>query len=353
MNPEQLSALLGLPRLRERLEAVELGIIAALSGGVAMLNEPALRVANAGGKRLRPSFTIAAASSKNTDQWDENVLAGSVAVELVHAGSLVHDDIIDIAETRRGIPTVNAVEGPDHAILVGDYMLARSGVEAAKVSKEVAGVLAQCIADLCSGQSLETASEYDLGRTEESFLAAINGKTAALLASSAAIGALSANLPADYVAALTTFGDAFGMAFQIVDDVLDVVSTTERMGKPVGNDIVEGVYTLPIMHALTGAHADQILELVVGESGSARDHSTTLRFDADARLRLNSLVMESGGVEYALSIAADYNRRAREALNGLAPTATVVGLQELPDEYLGWAMREKSDYPYSFRVPRT
>ncbi|MDQ6798611.1 MAG: polyprenyl synthetase family protein, partial [Actinomycetota bacterium] len=148
MRTEDLATLLGLSNLAENLVDVERGLGQALRSDNTYLFEPGLRVVEGGGKRLRPVLAIASAAAVAGEaSWGPRVRSGAVSVELVHVGSLVHDDIIDEADERRGVPTVNHVEGSSHAILVGDYLLARAGVEAARVSKEVAEVLAETIAD--------------------------------------------------------------------------------------------------------------------------------------------------------------------------------------------------------------
>ena len=152
------------------------------------------------------------------------------------------------------------------AILAGDFLLARASEIAASLGTEVAGLLAATIGRLCEGQVGELHTAYDVGRTEEAYLTAISGKTASLMAAACRIGGITAGVDRPTVDALTAFGDAFGMAFQIVDDILDVVATDEQLGKPAGHDLVEGVYTLPVIRALAGAPAARAPALLGGPS---------------------------------------------------------------------------------------
>ena len=177
-------------------------------------------------------------------------MKGGVAVELVHLGSLYHDDVIDEAVTRRTVESVNARWGNLTAILAGDFLLAKASEIAASLGTEVAGLLAATIGRLCEGEVTELRSAYDVERTEAAYLQSIKGKTAALFATSCRIGALVGRLPRPAVDALTDYGEAYGIAFQIVDDVLDVIASDAELGKPAGHDLVEGVYTLPVLRAL-------------------------------------------------------------------------------------------------------
>jgi heptaprenyl diphosphate synthase len=205
----------------------------------------------AGGKRLRPTLTLCAAyAAQGVEAASAAAVTGSVSCELVHLGSLYHDDVIDEAETRRSVPSVNARWSNIVAILAGDYLLAQASSLAASLGAEVAGLLADTIGELCRGQVLELQYLFDADRNEESYLSAIEGKTAALFATSCRIGGMVAGVSDETLAGLTQFGHHLGMCFQIVDDVLDVTQSDEELGKPAGNDLREGVYTLPVIRAL-------------------------------------------------------------------------------------------------------
>jgi heptaprenyl diphosphate synthase len=186
-------------------------------------------------------------------------------VELVHLASLYHDDVMDEAVIRRNVESVNARWGNLVAIVAGDFLLARSAEIAASLGTEVAALLANTLGRLCQGQVSEVRSAYSLERTEQDYLAAIDGKTAALMATSCRIGAITAGLPRHQVEALTTFGRCFGMVFQIRDDILDVIGTQSELGKPAGQDLAEGIYTLPVLRALADPESGPELRTLLGQ----------------------------------------------------------------------------------------
>jgi geranylgeranyl pyrophosphate synthase len=327
MKALDLGAVLGLGDLPARLQAVEESLVSSVSFPNDYLSSPAIRVIQGGGKRLRPSLVIAASLAGGAESGIERVIAGCCAVELVHVGSLVHDDVIDEASERRGVPTVNNRESISLAILVGDYLLARAGEHAASISAAVSKVLATTIGALCDGQSREMADLYNVNRGIDDFLLAIRGKTAALLSASCEIGALCGGLPDEVTFALSSFGTEFGMAFQIIDDILDLTSTTEAMGKPVGNDIREGVYTLPLLLALSDSAGDEAKALL----SNAID-------DPSALDGIRVLLEREGKIKEAAEVARDYNQKALDALKGIPASPQVDGLARLPGEYFSWAL---------------
>ena len=277
------------------------------------LTEVARHLIDAGGKRVRPALAITASLVLDEDPdvalWA--VIRGGVAVELVHQGSLYHDDVMDDAETRRTVQSVNARWGNLEAILAGDYLLARASEIAADLGTEVAGLLAATIAALCEGQVREVRHAFDVDRSEEAYLASISGKTASLLATSARIGAIVADHSRDVVDAVTDFGHNYGMAFQVVDDLLDVTATDEELGKPSGNDLVEGTYTLPVIRALAGPAGDDLRSLLGGPIDSA------------GRDRARELVRADGAISSTRETAVGYLADARVAIDGL-PTNPAV-----------------------------
>jgi heptaprenyl diphosphate synthase/octaprenyl-diphosphate synthase len=328
------SELLQIDHLESCLDEVAAAMTVALAGTPAVVG-PARRMLEAGGKRLRPLLTIASAAAcdpnVSTNPLDARVRRGAVAVELVHVGSLVHDDIMDEALARRGVPTVNAVEGANQALLVGDFLLARAGVEAAHVSKEVAMSLAVTISDLCDGQSLEGVFQNITERTIDDAIESIRGKTGALMRASCDIGALCVG-GVEHAPALAEFGMNFGIAFQLVDDVLDLVSTSDLMGKPVNNDVKSGVFTVPMLFAL-----DQI---------DGREAAVRLMVDAvtepAAAERFRSIVLDTDAIAATLELVTTYNRKAQESILSLPPSPTRDGLAMVPQRYLDDIVAEKT-----------
>lgn len=279
------------------------------------LTEITSHLVAAGGKLIRPGFCIAAAAtaSAHDSSATPEVVRGAAAVELVHLGSLYHDDVMDDATTRHFVPSVNARWGNHKAILAGDFLLARASEIAASLGVEVAGLLAATITRLCEGQVLELQHLFQPDRSEDDYLRSINGKTAALLATACRIGGLVAELPPLQLEALTTFGHSYGMAFQIVDDVLDLVSTDAELGKPAGHDMEEGVYTLPVIRALQGDHGAELRPLL------------TASMTETQRQRAVELVRNGGHVDGAIDVARRYADTAASMLDDFAPGPGVDG----------------------------
>jgi heptaprenyl diphosphate synthase len=270
------------------------------------LAEVAGHLIGAGGKRLRPTLTLCAAYASGTSTEDgtasDAAITGGVACELVHLGSLYHDDVIDEAETRRGVPSVNARWSNIVAILAGDFLLARASSLAASLGADVAALLAATIGELCRGQVLELQHLFDVERTEEQYASAIEGKTAALFATSCRIGGMVAGMPDPTLDALTSFGHHLGMCFQIVDDVLDLTSTDDALGKHAGQDLLEGIYTLPVIYTIR-------------DQPSLRDllgHPLDEAQLAEAR----DLTTGNGSMDVAMGVAGDHAAKASEALDG-------------------------------------
>jgi heptaprenyl diphosphate synthase len=322
MNVDELGELLHLEDdLPGHLDAVAACIDAAMAAkDNEQLVEPALRVLNAGGKRLRPVLALASTVAAGFPV-DDGVVAAAACVELVHVGSLVHDDIMDHAETRRGVPTVNSVEGANTALLVGDYLLAIAGELSAGVNAAVAGALATAIADLCDGQAVESRWLHDPDKPLDAYWRTLEGKTAALLRTASSIGPLAAVAPSDTVARMAEYGRCFGMAFQVIDDILDLISDEATMGKPVGHDVLEGVYTFPLLDHLRHDEAGAVRRLL----GPGMDE--------EAAAQVAAALVSSPSLDRARAEAVRFNDQAVAALDGLDhPVAR--GLAELPGRYL-------------------
>ena len=242
---------LGFAPMSTDMERVETALRGSVLSSDPFLSDVAGHLVSAGGKRLRPALALCSAyAAKGIGPVADDAITGGISVELVHLGSLYHDDVIDEAETRRGVPSVNARWSNLVAILAGDYLLARASSLAASLGADVAALLAATIGELCRGQVLELQHLFDADRSVDAYLSAISGKTASLFGTACRVGGMVSAVDDPTLEALTEFGHHLGMCFQIVDDVLDVTATDEELGKPAGNDILEGVYTLPVIHAL-------------------------------------------------------------------------------------------------------
>ncbi len=306
------------------LTRVDAGLLTAIQTDDDLLTDIAGHLIRAGGKRLRPGFCVAAAACRDGGEAaaSDDVVLGGVSVELVHLGSLYHDDVMDDAETRRTVVSVNARWGNLKAILGGDFLLAKASEIAAGLGTEVAGLLANTIGRLCEGQVRELRNVYDVSRSEEAYLAAIRGKTAALFASACRIGAIVAEHPRPVIDRLTAFGESYGMAFQIIDDVLDVVATEEQLGKPAGNDLLTGVYTLPVIRTLSSRRGEELRPLL----------GRPLELGQMERAR--GLVRANGSIADALDTARAYIDDAVTALEPVLDTPGGAALRATADMLL-------------------
>ncbi|WP_238412752.1 polyprenyl synthetase family protein [Saccharothrix deserti] len=307
-----------LPRVEDEIRAL------ATSSSLPIVNTFSGRITAAGGKRLR-SVLILSGSLAVAGTITDKAVTAAACVELLHAGSLVHDDLMDNAEERRGVRTVNADWGPGPAVLVGDFMLARASQAALdRISPFAASRLARTVAELVEGQVLEVMDLYDAHRTPDNALRSIELKTGALFEVGCVLAAHCADADEETTTAMARFGGLFGVMFQILDDLLDLASTAQRLGKPVGNDIRQGVYTFPLLRALTD---DQ--RTLLARRG--RDLSDAELTGLLAELRQTSLVADT--LAHCTSLAA----RAVRALPDLPDSEALGILRELPGAYLDWA----------------
>ena len=332
-----VSPLLQLPVLQADLVRVEDALKSSVVTDDPFLTEVASHLILAGGKRVRPAFCVTAAATGSVEMGatSADVVRGAVSVELVHLGSLYHDDVMDDATTRRTVESVNARWGNLKAILAGDYLLAKASEIAASLGTEVAGLLAATIGKLCEGQILELQHAFSLERSEAAYLASIDGKTASLLGTSCRVGAIVAGLPRPQIDALTTFGRSFGMAFQIVDDLLDVTSTDEELGKPAGHDLVEGTYTLPVIRTLAagGPQASELRDLLVKLAPT--DGSIEPVDDPESLEAARLLLRSSPAVKSSLDTARAFVEEGQRALAPYAGTEATTALEAAAEHLLG------------------
>ncbi len=218
--------------------------------------EVTAHLVEAGGKRLRPMLTLAAARLLGYDGPYHVHLAATV--EFIHTATLLHDDVVDESKQRRGRPTANLLWDNKSSVLVGDYLFARSFQLMTETDNmRVLNILANASAVIAEGEVLQLTAAQDLGTTEEIYLKVIRGKTAALFSAATEVGGVIAGAPEDQVRALFDYGDALGIAFQMVDDLLDYGGATEVIGKNVGDDFRERKLTLPVIKAIARADATE------------------------------------------------------------------------------------------------
>jgi heptaprenyl diphosphate synthase len=310
--------LLYLPGLEEGLARVEAELHQAVKCPEPLLSEVASHLVDAGGKRLRPALALASATATGAPSGREAaqaVIQGAVSIELVHMGSLYHDDVIDEAGSRRGVPSVNARWGNLVAILAGDFLLARASEIAATLGTQVVSVLATTISRLCQGEMAQLRYAYSTARTEAAYFESISSKTASLLSASARIGGIAAGAEPAEVEALARFGHSFGMAFQIWDDVRDLLCTEAELGKPAGHDILEGTYTLPVIRALADPSYGADLALLLGRRLGGAELDTA-----------RDLIVATDAVQSTLSEGRLWADRAALAMRSMPPPVPSPGL---------------------------
>ena len=332
MKTANIGDMLGLPNAEKWLTQVEEALTAGLCSTYGPLHEPMQRVATNCGKRIRPLLVLAVANvmSEGTglDSSASRVLDAAVCVELVHVATLVHDDLIDCSVSRRGVPTINATEGPRRAVLVGDFILTQAVRLATFGGQAFVDTLTGAVLDVVNGQSMEIADLCNPLRRERDALDSIAGKTARLTSAACELGGHAVGAPAGTVAALGGFGHAFGMSFQLVDDLLDLLSTDQLLGKPTGLDLRAGVYTVPVIRArdrLRSQRFDRLLEASPWDPAAAEEVMT--------------LVRSSGAIEDTLRLVHDYAQRAAtqlEEATGGRPEAKQ--LADFPGHYVKWAL---------------
>lgn len=275
------------------------------------VGRPMADLLEAGGKRIRPALVVLAAMCGAYDR--ERTMPAAMAVEVTHAATLIHDDVIDRSSTRRGRPTVAAALGDEPAIVVGDFYFAKSYELGAETNTpEVVEILAKAVMEICAGEVRQQSIRYRYSTDVDEYMARIEAKTAALLSACCDIGALLGGLEAEQRAALRAYGRSLGLAFQIADDVLDYTSTAGEVGKPIGHDILEGFATLPLM--LSSIKIDDDRRLDEREARSVVD-----------------AVRSSTGPKLALERARHHAKAALDQLSSLPPGEARDALAALAD----------------------
>jgi heptaprenyl diphosphate synthase len=234
--------------IRARLDRVEEELAKEVTADAEPLATTAGYLLRAGGKRIRPMLVLL--SGYLGDPTDPRLILASVAIELVHVATLYHDDVIDEAESRHGVESVNARWDNTVAILTGDFLFARASEISSDLGPDICRLLARTIATLCDGQVREVAASGKLDQTEDNYLEIIRRKTGSLIATSCRLGGMMSDASEQHVETLDAFGESLGLAFQLSDDIMDITSSQTELGKEPGVDLREGVYTLPVLHAL-------------------------------------------------------------------------------------------------------
>lgn len=251
MDFDAIKALVG-----DDLEAVNREITARLKSDVALINQLAGYIINSGGKRLRPLIVLLSARALGY-QGDRHVLLATI-IEFIHTATLLHDDVVDASEMRRGQSTANMIWGNEASVLVGDFLYSRSFEMMVEVNQmRVMEILARTTNTIARGEVLQLLNRNDPDTTEERYVDVIRSKTAKLFEAAAQLGAVVSGADPAVEANLTRYGLHLGTAFQLIDDALDYGRNNPALGKNVGDDLAEGKPTLPLIHAMRSGNPEQ------------------------------------------------------------------------------------------------
>ena len=311
--------------IREDLEAVEQEFVRHIQSRVALIPEMGRYIQKSGGKRVRPAVLLMAARLGGY-KGDRAVLYASV-VEFIHTATLVHDDIIDGADLRRGRLAVHSRWGNDITVLLGDYLYIKSMAMAlTQDSLEIIRLLCDVTLRMIEGELYQLTKTGDVDITEEEHFEIIRRKTAFLFGGCAQIGGMLGGVSPEQETALREYGFNLGIAFQLVDDLLDYTADATALGKPVGGDLREGKVTLPIIFLLQrgGAEADRLIRDVVRDRAVAPEQWRDI-------LRL---LREQRATELAYETALEYAARAKSCLSAFPPSRERDALIALPDYVL-------------------
>lgn len=302
------------------LRRVETELMKFVANDFPILQESSVHLLEAGGKRLRPAFTLLAGKFYGYEL--RKLLPVAMALELIHMATLVHDDVVDESMTRRGRTTVKAEWGNVISVQTGDYLLAKSLELLAKIDHpEISRILAEVSVEMCRGEIQQIKTSFDTQQNLRQYYYRIKRKTALLIAASCRLGAIITGAPRRQVWALGAYGHALGMAFQIVDDVLDVTAEASELGKPVGGDLRQGIMTLPIIVALQRLPRRETLEEIIVKAKKEEEDV------AKAIL----LIRQSGAIEESMRWVDLYVKKAKSYLKELPNVPTRKVLVELAD----------------------
>lgn len=309
--------------IQSDLEQVDVTFEQRATSGLPILNSASMHALSSPGKRLRTALTLL--SGKMHTYHFEKLLPLSVAYEMVHLATLIHDDIVDDALTRRGSPTVNAIWGSNIAILLGDYYFAKTAGLIADINdNRIDHLFSETVATVCEGTILEmmTAKRVDL--TLDSYYEKISHKTACLIAACCKGGAIVSEATEEEIAYMQDYGMNLGIAFQILDDILDYTEDQDTIGKPAGNDLRQGMVTLPLIYALQEQPLNGYVQRVQGVLNGIEHTEEDIR-------SVIAWVVNGRGVQQAQADADEYAAKARKALYHFPSSSDRATLDELID----------------------
>ncbi|HLU22640.1 heptaprenyl diphosphate synthase component II [Lederbergia graminis] len=307
--------------LKADFEIIEKGMEVAVKSDVELLEKASIQLLKAGGKRIRPVFVLLSAKFGSYDI--EKIKNAAIALELIHMASLVHDDVIDNANLRRGKPTINYTWNDRIALHTGDYILARSLEYMTSIENSIAHkILSNAIIEVCLGEIEQIKDKYRFNQSVRDYLRRIKRKTALLIAVSCELGAVAAGTSEKIHKQLFKFGYYIGMSYQITDDILDFIGTEKELGKPAGEDLHQGNITLPVFYAMRD---DYIKSKII------KVNEYTSREEMDSII---ALIKSSGAIEYSKAISRRYLEKAKNVLEQLPNNKAKKPLEEIIN-YIG------------------
>ncbi len=306
--------------VEEDFRAANARVREELRSDVALINQLGEYLVAAGGKRLRPLVVLLAARACGVA--DSRHIELAAIIEFIHTATLLHDDVVDGSELRRGRDTANAVWGNPASVLTGDFLYSRAFQMMVKVDDmRVMRIMADATNRIAEGEVMQLLNCHDPDTTEARYTEVIHRKTATLFEAGARLGAIAADRPARDEQALAGYGLHLGTAFQLIDDVLDYSASPEEMGKNIGDDLAEGKPTLPLIHAMQHGTPEQRALL-----RQAVEHGGLEHIDEIIRI-----VNKSGALEYTRERAVMESTKARTALKSLSPSPYLEALKDLAD----------------------
>ncbi|MBB4315544.1 octaprenyl-diphosphate synthase [Roseospira marina] len=310
----------------EDLKRVNQAILDRMHSPIALIPQLAGHIIAAGGKRLRPLLTLGAA--KLVGYEGERHIQLAACIEFLHTATLLHDDVVDESDKRRGRDTANAVWGNKPSVLVGDFLFARAfELMVEDGSLEVMGILARASAVISEGEIHQLLTANNIETTEADYLEVVGAKTAALFAAATRIGGVAADRPREELDALDAYGRNLGIAFQIADDFLDYSAREADLGKSIGDDFRDGKLTLPVIHAIAAANDEEraFWTRVLEEQAFSDPHG-----DADFTHAM-TLLSKHGSLEATVRRAHDFAEAARRSLDMFPDSPVKTVLTEVVD----------------------
>ena len=319
---EPLRTALALPGIQSLAQAdmaaVDALIRARLASDVVLINQIADHIISAGGKRLRPMLVVLAGQACGPTTPDHHQLAA--IIEFIHTSTLLHDDVVDESDLRRGRSTANALWGNAPSVLVGDFLYSRSFQLMVELDRmDVMRLLADTTNRIAEGEVLQLLHVHNPDTDEAAYLRVIERKTAVLFAAGTRLGAMASGADEGIQRRLYDYGMALGYAFQIADDVLDYTADAEALGKNLGDDLAEGKATLPLIHAIR--HSDT--------ATAERLCAIVQEGDAGAMPEVLAAIRATGGLDYSRERARHYAAMAEQALDGLPESDALAALRGL------------------------